>query len=215
MKKYIGLICLGTITGTIIGATSAHARPISYPGGTMLMIQNDGSRNAASLDYTFTPTLAFGLRSEYDRMDTYQIHTFTMNNRLWRGNYPDAQANLFLMSGIGYAFDNGSNDNSPAAFTGIEADWENRRFFTSYENKIVYAGDVDKKFSQSARVGVAPYVAEFGSFHTWLMLQADHRPEDDKKFTVTPLVRFFKGTSLLEAGYSSDGKILFNYTHQF
>lgn len=181
----------------------------------MVMIQNDSSRNAAQLDYTFTPTLALGVRSEYDRDDRYQILSFTMNNRLWRGNYPDAQANLYLLSGIGYAFDNGSNESSPAAFTGIEADWENRRFFTSYENKITYAGEVDKKFSQSARVGVAPYVAEAGALHTWFMLQADHRPESDDVFTVTPLVRFFKGTHLLEAGMSNTGTVLFNYTHQF
>lgn len=179
------------------------------------MIQNGGSRNTVSLDYTFTPTLALGLRSEYDRMDRHQIHTLTMNNRLWRGNYPDAQANLYLLSGIGYAFDNGTHETSPAVFSGIEADWENRRFFTSYENKITYAGDVDKKFSQSARIGLAPYIAEAGALHTWFMLQADHRPESDKEFTVTPLVRFFKGTNLVEAGFSSDGSVLFNYTHQF
>jgi len=193
----------------------AEARPISYPGGTMVMLQNDDSRNAASLDYTVTPTLAFGVRSEYDRSDKYQVHSLTMNNRLWRGNYPDAQANIFMMSGLGYARENGGEDSSPAAFTGFEADWENRRLFVNYENKITYAGDVDKEFMQAARVGVAPYVAEAGALHTWLMLQIDHRPEDKDAVTLTPLVRFFKGTDLVEAGISNKGSLLFNYTHQF
>ena len=179
------------------------------------MLQNDGDRNAISLDYTFTPTLAMGYRLEYDREENSQIHALTTNNRLWRGNYPDAQANLYLLSGMGYAFGNGSNENSPAAFTGIEADWENRRFFTAYENRYLYAGDVDRKFNQSARIGVAPYIAEAGALHTWLMLQVDHRPSSDDKFAVTPLVRFFKDTHLLEAGMSNRGEILFNYTHQF
>lgn len=209
MKKYLFLL------GFCLISLSAEARPISYPGGTMVMLQNDDSRNAAAIDYTVTPTLAFGVRTEYDRTDKYQIHSLTMNNRLWRGNYPDAQANIYMMSGLGYAIENGNADSSPAAFTGFEADWENRRLFVNYENKVTYAGDVDKEFMQAARVGVAPYVAEAGALHTWLMVQVDHRPEDKDAVTVTPLVRFFKDTNLLEAGISNKGSILFNYTHQF
>lgn len=211
MKSLPSLLCFVMI----IGAQPAFARPISYPGGWMFMTENDGTRNAADINYTLDPTLALGLRSEYDRSENYQIHTFTMNNRLWRSNQPDAQANLYLLSGIGYAFDNGSNDTSPAAFTGIEADWENRRIFTSYQNKFTYAGDIDTEFSQSARIGIAPYIGESGDLHTWLMLQADHRPEGDHKFEVTPLIRLFKGTDLVEAGISNKGTVLFNYTHQF
>ena len=199
----------------IIGAAPAFARPISYPGGWMVMTENDGIRNAAQLDYTVTPLIAFGARTEYGRDENYQIHTLTMNNRLWRGNYPDSQANIFLMSGLGYAFENGGSETSPAAFTGIEADWEDRRFFVNYQNKVTYAGDIDREFSQSARIGVAPYIGEAGDLHTWLMIQTDHRPEAGDKFEVTPLVRLFKGTDLLEAGMSNQGRVLFNYTHQF
>lgn len=179
------------------------------------MTENDGTRNALDFNYTVDPTLALGVRSEYDRTDGYQVHSLTMNNRLWRDNQPDAQANLYLLSGVGYALDNGSNESSPSAFTGIEADWENRRFFTNYQNKFTYAGDIDREFSQSARVGVAPYIGEAGALHTWLMLQADHRPEDDHQFEVTPLIRLFKDTHLVEAGISNQGTVLFNYTHQF
>ena len=178
------------------------------------MLQNDTSRDAVSADYTVTPTLAFGFRSEYDRDDKYQVHSLTMNNRLWRGNYPDAQANIYLMSGIGGAIKDKSGDTSAAAFTGLETDWENRRFLTAYENKIVY-GKIDKEFTQSARLGIAPYIGEAGDLHTWLMLQVDHRPENDDKLTVTPLVRLFKGGDLAEAGISNKGTFLFNYTHQF
>ncbi len=179
------------------------------------MIENDGTRNAAQLDYTLDPTIALGIRSEYDRADNYQIHTLTMNNRLWRDNQPDAQANLYLLNGLGYALHNGSNNTSLAAFTGIEADWENRRFFTNYQNKLTYAGDIDSEFSQSVRIGVAPYIGEAGDLHTWLMLQTDHRPEGEHHFEITPLVRLFKGTNLVEAGISNQGTVLFNYTHQF
>ena len=34
-------------------------------------------------------------------------------------------------------------------------------------------------------------------------------------FSLTPMVRFFKGADLLEAGYNLDGGALFNYVHRF
>lgn len=210
MKK-TALLC----AALALTSGAAHARPISYPGGFMLMLHNDGSQHGAEVDYTVTPKLAFGLHSQYDSEDDYQMHTVTMNNLLWRKNFPDAQANLFLMSGIGYAQTLGAEEQSTAAHIGIEADWENRRFYTLYENRYVYAGDVSSAFTQKARLGVAPYVAESGALHTWFIVQVDHMPARDDKFTVTPLVRLFKDTNLVEAGISDDGDILLNWTHQF
>ena len=68
---------------------------------------------------------------------------------------------------------------------------------------------------QSARVGIAPYIGDYGDLHTWLMLQVDHVPESDEQITVTPLVRLFKDVHLLEAGMSNQGDVLFNYILRF
>ncbi len=141
-----------------------------------------------------------------------------MNNLLKRWNKPDSQANLYLKSGVGAAYsDHGAFDHEtePAFYTGLAADWEDRRFFTSYENRFTEAGDIDDFFMQSARVGVAPYIGEYGDIHTWLMLQVDHQPEAEDKVTVTPLVRFFKGVHLVEAGMNNNGELLFNYVIRY
>jgi hypothetical protein len=123
-----------------------------------------------------------------------------------------------LQSGAGIAYsDTGDFDDEiqPAIFTGILADWENRRIFTSYENRVTDAGDIDHHFMQAARVGIAPYIGEYGDLHTWLMLEIEHHPTSDDKITLTPLVRLFKGTNLVEAGMSNHGELLFNWMHQF
>ncbi len=211
MMKKIAVLC----AILALHAEAAAARPVSYPGGFMLMVHNDGTQHGIELDYTITPKTAFGLHSLYDTEGDYQMHTVQMNNLLWRGNYPDAQANLFLMTGIGYAQTDGAQEQSAAAHIGIEADWENRRVYTLYENRYLEAGDVDRKFTQKARLGVAPYVANSGALHTWLILQGEHTPASDDNFTITPMVRLFKNTNLVEAGVSEDGDILFNWTHQF
>ena len=141
-----------------------------------------------------------------------------MNNLLKRWNQKNSQANIYLKSGVGAATAfSGKNDGEtkPAGFVGFAADWENRRFFTSYENRYFEGGEIDSFYKQSARVGVAPYEGDYGDLHTWLMLQVDHKPQDDEEFTVTPLVRLFKGVNLWEAGVSDNGDILFNWVVRY
>ena len=66
------------------------------------------------------------------------------------------------------------------------------------------------------KVGVAPYVANYGNLHTWLVLQLTHTPEfEGDEAGTTPLVRFFKGAHLAEFGVSSNKRILFNFIARF
>ena len=136
----------------------------------------------------------------------------TVDVLLKRWNNPGSQANLYLKSGAGIAYGDGSD---PAAYTGLEIDWEDRRFFTLYENRFLKAGDQDTFIKHKARIGVTPYIGEYGELHTWLMLQADYDAGNKDSFSLTPLVRAFKGTTLIEAGYNLEKGILLNLTQQF
>lgn len=196
-----------------LAALPALARPVGYPDGWMVMIMNDVESNAAQINYTFTPKYAVGLQHEYFRESETHMDAATLDILLKRWNMSASQANLYLKSGAGLAYENGNTD--PAAYTGLEIDWEDRRFFTLYENRFVYAGDDEKSVRHKARLGVAPYIGDYGDIHTWLMLQADYDAGSDNEFSLTPLVRVFKGTALIEAGYNLDGGALFNFTYQF
>lgn len=197
----------------------AMARPVSYPGGWTAMQTNDDFSNSVHIHYSPTAQYSVGYKGEYFRQGKWQFHGVQLNNLLRRWNSRDSQANLYLKSALGFAYsDEGAFDNKSeaAGFTGIATDWENRRFFVSYENRGIYAGDIDKEFSQKARVGVAPYIGDYGDVHTWLMVQVDDNPSsEDDALTITPLVRIFKGPTLLEAGVNNNGKVLFNVVHRF
>ncbi len=196
----------------------AEARPVSYPGGWTAMLINDGDKNTAHLHYSPTVKTSIGYKFEYWRNKDFTLNAVQMNNLLKRWNKKHSQANLYLKSGLGVADGNnsiGQSETELGGFTGISADWENRRFFTSYENRYTEAGDIDDFYQQSARIGWAPYEGDYGDTHTWLMLQVEHSPEADKNFTVTPLVRVFKGVHLLEAGMNTRGEVLFNYVFRY
>jgi hypothetical protein len=214
MRFLYSVLIMGTFIGAGLGAPDlAQARPVSYPGGITFMTMNNGDVNSAHIHYSPSAKTSVGYKFEYWRDREYTLNAVQMNNLLKRWNKKDSQANFYLKSGLGVAYsDEGAFDGEveAAGFTGIAADWENRRFFTSYENRYTEAGDIDDFYMQSARVE-----GDYGDVHTWLMLQVEHQPEADDHFTVTPLVRLFKDVHLLEAGMNNRGEVLFNYVLRY
>lgn len=81
------------------------------------------------------------------------------------------------------------------------ADWETRRWFTEYRVRATDFAD-NKSVHHSARLGVAPYIGDYGDLHTWLMVDVQNHPDGDTPITTTPLIRFFKGVQMVELGYT-------------
>lgn len=181
----------------LVLSLTAEARPVSYPGGWTLIAQNDRYENSALLHYTVTPRWSVGYRAAYDRDTRAMFNGIQVNNLLRRWNNPDSQANIYLKSAAGLT------EGDVEGFTGLQADWENRRVMVSYENRISFSpNEMRRDYQQEAGFGIAPYVAEFGAFHTWAMLHLVHMPEANDPVQVQPMLRFFKGTVLVEAGYN-------------
>ena len=102
-----------------------------------------------------------------------------------------------------------------AGFAAVSADWETRRVFVSWDSRARDYG-IDQSVSHAARIGLAPYVAEFGALHSWAMLQVENHPEADNPLQVTPLLRFFRGPLLVEAGYTlEEERFLLNWVYCF
>ncbi len=213
-SKVIAVIASLSLSTLLAFPQKAEAKPISYVDGFMVMQENDETGHTLSLDYTIDPKLAVGL---YAKKESGSMNFTTVgpqvNYLIKRWNMPDGQANIFNMTGAGVSHWHGDDEFS--AWTGILADYETRRIFTSYEIRGMYAGDFEKSVWQRARVGFAPYLANYDDLNTWLMVQVDHHPAKEDNVVVTPLVRFFYKTTLVEAGYSSNNKAMFNWVLQF
>jgi len=205
----IALLGLGLMAPTI------QARPVSYPNGWTLMLMNDGTRHSAHIHYSPTKHTSIGYKFEDWRDQRFTLNAIQVNNLLKRWNKKNSQANLYLKSGAGVANADLSNDNELAGFVGFAADWENRRYFVSYQNRYTAAGEIADFYRQSARFGWAPYKGGYGDLHTWLMVEVRHTPEGENNLTVTPLVRLFKNTHLVEAGVSDIGDFTLNYIFRY
>ncbi len=199
-------------------ASKVQARPVSYARGWTVMQKNDFNSSSLHVHYSPTAIYSIGYRGEYFKDEHWQWHGVQLNYLLNRWNKQGSQANIYLKTGLGAAY----SDQQPfqgktalGGFIGLAADWETRRYFVSYENRYVYAQPIEDLFNQKARVGFAPYIGDYGALHTWLMLQVEHNPMQTNKMTYTPLVRFFKGAYLVEAGINHRGEMLFNWIVRF
>ena len=204
MKFFTARVCVAMVLcGTVL------ARPVSYPGGVTLMQMNDVERNSIHLHYSPTARYSIGYKGEYWRDDEWQFHGVQLNKLLKRWNKPASQANLYVKSGVGIVRADDSSHH-PAAFVGFAADWEDRRYFAAYENRFYDADKVAQFFSQTARIGIAPYIGDYGDLHTWFILQADHRPKNSKPIRLTAVLRLFKSVYMAELGLSEEGDALIN-----
>jgi hypothetical protein len=194
-------------------ALTVFARPVSYPGGVTVMSHNDYMANALSANYTISSRDTVGLLSEYDRNSKYWYHAAQYVNTVKRWNQEDSQANLYLIIGAGIAE---VRDNSElGGNVGLSTDWEDRKFYVSYENHLKHVESQTSFFHETARVGIAPYVGSYQDLQTWLMLQIDHTPQLSDEFVTTGLVRMFYYNYLVEFGVSDNERVLMNFMTYF
>ncbi len=196
-------------------STNSLARPVSYSGGTTVMQRNEETKNSLHIHYSPSYKYSVGYRGEYIRKNKISLNGLQLNNLLKRWNKKNSQGNLYLKSNIGNAQKSGNND--IYGFVGFSADFETRRYFVSYENRY-YKSDknIINQFEQNARIGIAPYIANYGGVHSWLMLKVSHQPKlEGDEIIVIPLIRLFKKSNLVELGVGSNKSVLFNLIVRF
>lgn len=193
--------CTLALVSCLLFANTAEARPVSYPDGWTLMQRNNGARSAVHAHYSPTAFDSIGLYAERNWEDDYDYIGIQYNRLVKRWNGPKSQANFYAKASVGQADPFGPKDAELSGFMELAADWETRRWFTEYRIRAgEFAGD--QSVHHSARVGVAPYIGDYGDLHTWLMLQIENHPDGDTPVTMTPLIRFFKGVQMVEIGYT-------------
>ncbi len=205
---------LSLLLTTFSTALVSEAKPLSYVGGTMAMQENDETGHTISLDYTFIPTNAFGfyIKQEENGKDILMV-TPEFNTLLKRWNLPDGQGNIFNMT---RRWSRALSRRQPAvSLDCVPGRLRIAPLVLLYEPRFVWDGDIEKSVWQRARIGIAPYLANYNDLNTWIMFQVDHHPAKHDHFVATPLIRFFYKTYLFEVGYSSNQHIMVNWQIQF
>ena len=203
-------------------------RAVSYPDGWTLMQRNNQDRNRLHIHYSPTAFTSLGWVLERSpgwivkgtprfpsKFDDLWEHLFQWNQLLFRLNTIYSQMNVYSKIGVGVVVDINESSYFPKGDISVAGDFETRRFFVSYDIGGEAIEKVDSfALYHKARLGIAPYVADFGSLHTWLMIQASYNVSKDNT-VFTPIVRLFFSYYLLEVGMSHRGEPVFNFIVRF
>lgn len=201
MKRTIFLIAIWLICFT----SSAAAHPVSFKGGYGIMPTLTPQRQELELNYSLTNNQAIGFNTihlEYKERDlTFALPQFSY--RIYRRNEVGSQMNVYGTIGAGVA--HYDENRSVAGIAAFQADYETRRIYTLFAGEHLQGGESIGLNRARYRFGVAPYLAPFEGFHTWLIGQVEYTPELDEEMTVTPMLRFFYKNYLVELGVSTRG----------
>ena len=187
MRFIVTIICLVPL--------GLDARPISYSGGSTLMVFTDNMKDSVYYHYSPSYKYSIGIENINDKVfdNNYSYARFTY--LLDRKNTEYSQRNLYFQSGISLK---GLNNH----FYGIHGDWETRRWFAGFGLKQV-TNKIKNYKEQYYQLGIAPYLGDYGDFHTWIMIKTKQNSLDNK-WSTYPVLKFFKGNVLLEFGYNTD-----------
>ncbi len=183
------------------------AHPVSFKDGYGIMPTYTKDRQDLELNYSFAVDKALAINTiniNYKDNDALFILP-QFNYKLYRKNELESQTNLYLSLGLGNV--NYQSENRLSSLTAIQADYETRRVYTLLKTEALQSEGGLDLYNVRYRVGLAPYLADFKDFHTWIILQLEYTPELDHSFTVTPLFRFFYNNYLVEIGSSTRGEL--------
>lgn len=196
-------------------ASSAFAHPVSYKGALAVMTWNQPFISDHWVNYSFRPDMAIAARAMRMDMPEGEFETYMpqLNYLLKRWNGKEYQANIYTYGGYGHAKMN--SEKGRAWIGGIEADAESTKYFILAKAEFTRP-TVGPNFDHyEARVGIAPYEAEFDELASWFMIQYQRHPALAKHDVVTPMARFFYRNALIELGVSLDGDYMTNLMFHF
>ena len=194
---------------------NVQAHPVSFKGGTAVMTWNQEFLADTWVVYSFRSDAAIvGRTTRFETPEGRMIFSGAQVDYLVkRWNETDSQANFYVYGGYGAL--NYLHETAGASLAGIELDAETRKYYISAKYEKMWSSaspDMDKLV---ARIGIAPYEAEFSELASWFMIQYQRHPMLTTKEAVTPLVRLFYKSVLLETGVSTDANWMINFMFHF
>lgn len=217
MVRLSGWPVLGVfaLVPAVMMAPEAVAHPVTFKDGWAAQTFNTEKTRDHQLFYSFTNRDAIGVRHLRLAKDRYKNRTNLVqyNRLIHRWNLPRAQANIYGWVGAGTSTGTfaGTQD---TVVGGLQADYETRRIYTLAKVDVLNH-DHATHVATTARLGWAPYAADFDELNTWFILQGKRITGFDDKIKLTPLVRLFKGDVLGEFGVSTEGDALFTLMYHF
>jgi hypothetical protein len=207
-----------------LGSQNVSAGPMGFKDAYMVMGDFNNNWREAFINYAITPRDAFGVSATYMRSDdktrTRTLEEVTYTKLFHRWNMPHAQANLWLLGGIGALQAENARIGSDDKFDnimitpGVQFDYETTRVYFQATHRLYRASGINHDYN-SVRAGFSFYETDYDKTQPWLIVEARNMNGLSDKVEITPMLRLINKSFFLEAGVNNFAQPRFNFMYLF
>jgi hypothetical protein len=199
-------------------AAAAQAGPMGFKDSWMAMGDFGPNWRESWVNYAVTPRDAFGagavwMRSD-DRLLKREIAEANYTHLARRWNMPHAQANLWLLGGIGSVTGNDFTGSRTLLAPGVQYDYETTRIYLAGTARLYRARGINHDYA-SVRAGFSFYEVDYDETQPWLIFEARRMRGLSDRTEVTPMLRLIHNRYFIEAGINNMKQARFNFMYIF
>ena len=197
---------------------AVHAGPMGFKDSWMAMGDLGPNWREVWANYAFTARDAAGvgglvMRSD-DKQKRREFGEVTYTRLLQRWNTTDAQANVWLLAGIGGVQGNDFAGTKTMVSPGMQVDYETTRVYVSAALRLYRANGINHDYG-AVRAGFSFFEAHYDETQPWFILEARRMRELSDKLELTPMLRLINKGYFIEGGVNNSRQIRFNFMYIF
>lgn len=216
-KKWVASVAVCGLTLACL-LSSAHAAPMGFKDSWMVMGENSGTRQELSANYALTPRWAVGAASSFVRSDDKTVSRTmseaTITHLAKRWNMPEAQANVWLLGGVGSVSGNDFAGSRTLVTPGFQLDYETTRVYAAMTARFNRADGLNHD-TMSVRTGFSLYEADYDEPQPWLIWEARRVNGLSDATEVMPMLRVIHKRYFLELGVNQKNEVRTNLMLNF
>jgi hypothetical protein len=209
---------VGALVALSLMAKASLAGPMGFKDSVMTMGDFSPNWKEGFANYALTAKDAIGaeglsMRSDDKRL-TRKAVSLTYTRLAQRWNMPDAQANVWLLGGVGTVHGNDFSGSRTFYTPGIQVDYETTRVYLAATARLYRATGINHDYA-SVRAGFSFYEVSYDEVQPWFILEARRMRGLSGKTEVTPMLRLIANRYFIEAGVSNNRETRFNFMFIF
>lgn len=211
-------LMLASVIAAAAIISTAHAGPMGFKDSWMAMGDFGPNWREAWVNYAVTARDAVGAGALYmrsdDRFKVRRLEEVTYTRLFHRWNDKDAQANVWLVGGIGAVQGNDFAGSKTMVSPGVQLDYETTRVYVSAAARLYRAAGINHDYG-SARAGFSFYETDYEETQPWLIVEARRMRDLSDRMEVTPMLRLVNKGYFIEGGVNNSRQVRFNFMYIF
>ena len=202
----------------LLAGASVQAGPMGFKDSWMGMGDFSPNWREGWVNYAWTPRDAVGAGALWMRSDDKLLvreaveATYTRLGKRW--NMPHAQANIWLLAGLGQLRGNDFAGTRTFFAPGVQVDYETTRIYVAATARLYRAEGIRHDYG-SVRAGFSFYEVDYDETQPWFILEARRMKGLSDELEITPMLRFIHKRYFIEAGINNMKQGRFNIMYIF